>query len=222
MTGGGDKGKEASADEAGFVAQETAHLVLLATGAESTQLTPKVGDVILDIDTTATIASAARVSDYVAQLTPTERSTIRSNEAAAVFTLGGGHKQRAYERVILPMLLGGRCCLVQTWVVARHFPMLLSRKTMASLGVVLDVAARRMVVQDLQVELGLNMSADGHLTFNALDKGNDQTTVVVEPPIEAVRGFTLLAVLTKETLELPSRPRSCSRHPLRQGGCKSQ
>lgn len=80
MTGGGDKGKEASADEAGFVAQETAHLVLLATGAESTQLTPKVGDVILDIDTTATIASAARVSDYVAQLTPTERSTIRSNE----------------------------------------------------------------------------------------------------------------------------------------------
>lgn len=80
--------------------------------------------------------------------------------------------------------------------------MLLSRKTMASLGVVLDVAARRMVVQDLQVQLGLNMSADGHLTFNALDKGNDQTTVVVEPPIEAVRGFTLLAVLTKETLEL--------------------
>lgn len=187
------------ANEAGYIAEETAHLVLIANGDEAKRLAAKTGDVILDVGATATIAGAAWVAAYVALLAPTERTAIRSIEAAAVFTFGGGHTQRAHERVTLPMMIGGRRCLVQTWVVAGHLPMLLSRKSMSSLGVVLDVAGRRMHVKALDVIVGLSISEAGHLTFNALDKTATPGARTEGRPKEAVRGFQLMAVLTKDT-----------------------
>lgn len=185
--------------ETGYVTQEMAHLVLVANEKDGQSLAAKPGDVILDIGATATIAGAAWVAAYVAHLAPAERSAIRSTETDAVFTFGGGHKQRAYERVILPMTIGGRGCRVQTWVVAGHLPMLLSRKSMSSLGIILDVAAGRMTVQALDVVVGLTMSSAGHLTFNALDRSSKSCSATTAPPVAAVRGFTLLAVLTKDT-----------------------
>lgn len=192
----------AATNEAGYVTQEMAHLVLVANGDDGKTLAPKTGDVILDIGATATIAGAAWVAAYVARLTPSERADIRSSEALAVFTFGGGQTQRAHERVILPMMVGGKRCLVQTWIVAGHLPMLLSRKTMSSLGIILDVSARRMTVQALQVVVGLTMSPAGHLTFNALDRSSGSCAATTEPPVEAIRGFNLMAVLTKETPDL--------------------
>lgn len=77
-TGDGDKRKDTHADETGYVSHETAHIVLVANEEEGKQLAAKAGDVILDIGATATIAGAAWIADYVAQLTPTERASIRS------------------------------------------------------------------------------------------------------------------------------------------------
>lgn len=190
------------AAESGYVANETAHLVLVANGQDGPHLAAQPGDVILDIGATATIAGAAWISAYVARMTPTERTAIRSMEAAAVFTFGGGNTQRAYERVTLPVHIGGRRCLVQTWVVAGHLPLLMSRKTMSSLGIVLDVAGRRMSVQALDVTVGLNMSPAGHLTFNALDRGPGAGSTTTAPPAEAARGISLMAVLTKDSPDL--------------------
>lgn len=161
---------------------------------------------------------AAWISDYVARLMPTERDAIRSVEEAAVFAFGGGHKQRAYERLILPMMVGGRRCLVQTWVVAGHLPMLLSRKTMACLGVVLNVAAKRMLVRDLNVDVGLAILPAGHLTFNALDRGTIEKTALSEPPVEAVRVFTMLAVFTNET---PDLSRAATKLHTQYGDCSA-
>eukprot|EP00170_Pyropia_yezoensis_P005264 contig_21434_g5278 len=155
-----------------------------------------------DIGATATIAKAAWVATYVAHLTAVGRTAIRSIEAAAVFTFRGGATQRAYERVTLPMMIEGRRRLVQTWVVAGDLPMLLSRKTMVSLGVVLDVAGRSMMVRALAVVVCLTISEAGHLILNAL---HDSTTAAAQtegPPTEAVRGFQLMAVLTKDTTAL--------------------
>lgn len=187
-------GAHKPADEAGYVAQEVAHLVLVAIRGEGNRLAAKVEDVILDIGATSTIASAVWVASYVARLTPVERTAIRSIEAAALFTFGGGSTQRAYERVALPIKFGGRRCLVQTWVVAGHLPMLLSRKSMASLGVILDVSGRRTAVQALDVVVGLTISEAGHLTFNTLDH-----TASEVPPSSAMRGFRLMAILRKDT-----------------------
>lgn len=196
------------ANEAGYVTQEMAHLVLVACGDSSKQLGSKTGDVILDIGATATIAGAAWVAAYVARLTAVERTAICSIEVATVFKFVWGATQRAYERVMLRMMIGGRRCLVQTWVVAGDLPMLLSRKTMASLGVVLDVAGHSMMVRALRVVVGLTISEAGHLTFNAL---HDSTTAAARtegPPTEAVRGFQLMAVLTKDT---PALARSATK-----------
>lgn len=197
--GGTMTGTGKPANEAGYIAEETAHLVLLANGEEAKRLAAKTGDVILNVGATATIAGAAWVASYVARVTPTERTAIRSIEAAAVFTFGGGHTQRAHERVTLPMMIGGRRCLVQTWFVAGHLRMLLSRKSMSSLGVVLDVAGQRMAVKALDVIVGLTISAAGHLTFSALDTAAAAGTQTKGPPKKAVRGFQLMAVLTKDT-----------------------
>eukprot|EP00168_Porphyra_purpurea_P015443 TRINITY_DN4751_c0_g1_i2.p1 TRINITY_DN4751_c0_g1~~TRINITY_DN4751_c0_g1_i2.p1 ORF type:complete len:423 (+),score=91.40 TRINITY_DN4751_c0_g1_i2:529-1797(+) len=186
-------------NEAGCVSQEIAHLVLVASGEAGKHLGAKTGDVIFDIGATATIAGAAWVAAYVARLMSVERTAIRSIEAAAVFTFGGGTTQRAYERVTLPMMIGGRRWLVQTWVVAGDLPMLLSRKTMASLGVVLDVAGRCMTVQALAVVVGLTISAAGHLIFNALDHSTTARERTEGLPTEAGHDFQLMAVLTKDT-----------------------
>jgi len=152
-----------------LVAQEVAHVVIAASPAAGEQMRARTGDVILDIGATATLAGTACVASYVARLPPGTRARINSVEAATVFTFGDGITQRAYERVTLPLLIGGASCYVRTWVVAGHLPMLLGRATMASLGVVLDVAACRMEVKALGVEVPFSMSAAGHLTLNALD-----------------------------------------------------
>ena len=162
-------GSGAPPGEGAFVAQEVAHVVFAASPAAGEQMRARTGDVILDIGATATLAGAAWVASYVARLPPGTRARITSVVAAAVFTFGDGNTQRAYERVTLPLLIGGASCYVRTWVVAGHLPMLLGRATMASLGVVLDVAACRMEVKALGVEVPLSMSAAGHLTLNALD-----------------------------------------------------
>lgn len=92
--------------EEAFVSHETAHLVLLAEGKDATGLGARTGDVILDIGATSTIVGAAWVAAYVSRLPPYMRSMITSEEAAAVFTFGGGHTQRAFERVTLPLRIG--------------------------------------------------------------------------------------------------------------------
>jgi len=68
-----------------YVVQEQAHLVFLADSAASNPLKVRIGDVILDIGATSTIAGAASVAAYIARLPPSTRSLITFVEAAAVF-----------------------------------------------------------------------------------------------------------------------------------------
>lgn len=196
--------------EEAFVSHETAHLVLLAEGKDATGLGARTGDVILDIGATSTIVGAAWVAAYVSRLPPYMRSMITSEEAAAVFTFGGGHTQRAFERVTLPLRIGNQPCLVATWVVAGHLPMLMSRKTMASLGVILDVAGCSMQVSALAVTIPLVMSEAGHLTFSAFGKkkkcmSNSPVQSAPTPPKEVVA-----LVTTEPAVPEPAMPEAAA------------
>lgn len=216
-------------DEEAFVAQETAHLVLIADGKDTTGLMARTGDVILDIGATSTIAGAAWVAEYVCRLSPYMRSLITSVEAAAVFTFGDGQTQRAHERVTLPIRIGSQTCHVATWVVAGNLPMLLSRKSMASLGVILDVAGRSMEVAALSVTVPLSMSGAGHLTFNALETKKKKRTAisatkpspVLHTEVVAVatanRALAATTVSTEERTTLP-QPTKRKETPLPAGG----
>jgi len=161
-------GGGAPPDQGAFVAQEVAHFVFAGSPVAGEQMRARTGDVILDIGATATLAGAAWVASFVARLPPGTRARMSSVEAAAVFKIGDGNTQRAYERVTLPLLIGAASYYVRTWVVAGHLPMLLGRATIASVGVVLDVATCRMEVKTLGVEVPLSIWAAGHLTLNAL------------------------------------------------------
>ena len=89
-------GGDADAAETGYVAHESAHIVLSAVkGEEAQTLDTRVGDVILDIGATASIARAAWVATYVARLTTVARSNIRSIAASSIFTFCGGAKQHS-------------------------------------------------------------------------------------------------------------------------------
>jgi len=80
----------------GYVAHESAHIVLSAFKNEKAQtLDTRVGDVILDTGATASIAGAAWVAAYVARLTTVARSAIRSIAANSIFTFRGGAKQHS-------------------------------------------------------------------------------------------------------------------------------
>jgi len=91
-----EPGGDADAAEMGYVAHESAHIVLSAFKKEKAQtLDTRVGDVILDTGATASIAGAAWVAAYVARLTTVARSAIRSIAANSIFTLRGGAKQHS-------------------------------------------------------------------------------------------------------------------------------
>lgn len=182
--------------EEAFVFQETAHLVLFANGKDATNLQARTGDVILDIGATSTIAGAAWVAAYVNRLSPYMQSMITFEEAAAVFTVGGGQTQRAYERFTLPVRIGSQPCMVATWVVAGHLPMLMSRKAMASLGVILDVAGCSMEVPALAVTVPLTTSAAGHLTFSAFGKKKRPSKSPVKAAAAATIEVVALAAIT--------------------------
>lgn len=62
--------------------------------------------------------------------------------------------------------------------------MLLSKNSMASMGIVLDVAGRTMAVYALEVLFSHSVSAAGHLTFNALDAHATAASQVPGPPVE--------------------------------------
>ena len=96
----------------------------------------------------------------------------------------------------LPLLVGGCRCLVKTWVVAGDFPLLLSRKTMAFLGAVLEVNGGVMTVGALDVVVRLTASSVGNLTFNALAPGMGAPAVV---DISDTAPLQSMAVLTKHT-----------------------
>ena len=193
-------GGNADTAELGSVAHESAHIVHSEVkGVAAQTLDTRVGDVILDIGATASIAGAAWVAAFVARLTTVERSAIRSIVANSIFTFGGGAKQRSRERVTLPLLVGGCRCLFATCVVAGDLPLLLSRKTMASLGVVLDVDRGFRTVGALDVVVRLTVSSAGHLTFNALAPGMGAPAVV---DISDTAPLHCPAVLTKHTPDL--------------------
>lgn len=190
-------------NEEAFVSQETVHLVLLADSNDGTGLQARVGEVILDIGATFTIAGAALVAAYVSRLSPYMRSLITSVEAAAVFTFGDGHTQRAHERVTLPLRIGTSTCQVATWVVAGNLPMPMSRKTMASLGVILDVAGCSMKVSTLAATVPLQMSAAGHLTFSAFGTKEKRTSkspvlTTLSPPEEVVALATTVPAVPED------------------------
>ena len=196
--GGGSDG-----DEAAYAVRETCHLVLVATGGEAPSLAGPAGDVILDIGATATVAGAAWVAAYLALLSPVDQARVLSTRGLAVFTFGGGASQRAVERLEFPVRVGGARCLLSVGVVAGSLPLLLSRRSLASLGTVLGVAAGRLTVSALDVTVFLALSAAGHLTFNAVT-GQGRVLGASEPaPIRAVALVAVLAaVLDKDSAGL--------------------
>jgi len=173
--------------------------VLAAAGVANAFAEDPVGHVILDIGATATIAGAAWVAAYVARLDSSSRAEIRSVDASAVCIFGGGASQRAVEQVTLPIRVGDQRCHVTTWVMAGSLPLFHSRASLVSMGAVLDVHARRMLISSPAAAVSLALSGAGHLTFNALTGvGAEEVRLAVSADVHLV----LVAILTKESTGL--------------------
>lgn len=148
--------------------EEQDHVILSTDNGA--QVPGRAGNEILDIGATASIAGAEWLAKYLARLPPYERTAIRTAQASAIITFGGGTQQRAHERITIPLMIGGRRCLVKVWVMAGSPPMLMSRPTMSSLGIVLGVKSQLMAVFKLGIVLAVTLSPAGHLTFYALSR----------------------------------------------------
>jgi len=178
------------------VAHERVNLILSADDSLGSCLPVSPGDVVLDIGATAAIAGTAWVSAFVARLPSAQRHGIVSEAADAVFKYGGGANQREREHVSLPLRVGDRATAVRTWVVDGSLPMVLSRQSMASIGVVLDVAAPRMQVSSLDAVVDLSLSPSGLLTINGLNSSGSGPSRSPPPSVRSECPRALVAVLT--------------------------
>jgi len=120
-------------------------------------------------------------------------------DASAVCNFGGGASQRAVEQFTLPIRVGDRRCHVTTSVVAGSLPLLLSSASLASMGAVLDVHARRMLIASPTAAVSLALSGAGHLTLNALTRVD---TEEVRLAVSADVHLVLVASLTKDSTGL--------------------
>jgi len=99
--------------------------------------------------------------------------------------------------------MGGRRCLVSVWVVSGSLPLLLNRRSLASLGAVLDVAVGRMAIFALGVTVTLALSSARHLKFNAVTgKGRADAGPAPPPSAASDLAAVLEAVLDKDSVGL--------------------
>lgn len=144
---------------------EVIHLVGLAETSGSSRKAP-AGQVIVASGETATVVGEDWLSAFLGAVLAAARAAVRRTPMSAVLKFSTGCLVTAEEEAVLPLRMGTTRVLVRALVLPGGLPMLLSRRTLTSLGAVIDFAEHTLSTPTLF--LPLILSAAGHHTFNAL------------------------------------------------------
>ena len=115
---------------------------------------------LLDSACSSTVCGKKWLDNYIDSLDQSDKRNIQQTGSRRMFVFGGGNKLRSDGEFCLPAEIAGKEVRIKTDVVQSDIPLLLSRKSMKTAGVKMDLENDTATI--FGKEVTLNLTASGH------------------------------------------------------------
>ena len=127
-----------------------------------TLLEESKGHAILDSGCATTVCGEAWLTSYVSTLSENDQDKIIVEPSTQSFTFGDGKTVSSLRKVKFPCCLGNASGAITTDVVNCRIPLLLSKQSMKTIGMILDFGRDIAMVGDNKTEIQLKTTSSGH------------------------------------------------------------
>ena len=111
------------------------------------------GYALLDSGCSNTVAGEDWMSQYMKNLSVSDRLKIKVESSNESFTFGDGNTHEALRRITFPCWVGGKPADITADIVKCKIPLLLSRKSMSKVGMVVDFGRHTATINDREIKL---------------------------------------------------------------------
>lgn len=160
-----EKGEQTGKEESNE--NEVVHISLFtgyADGKEESKMEKMLqetwGCTVLDSGCSLTVCGERWLSDFIESMSEEDKKKIEEKSTSSSFTFGDGRPVPSLRRLILPCMIVGIKCSLQTDVVPCNIPLLLSRAAMKKAAMIVDYGNDNAIFGGRQVKLSLTSS--GH------------------------------------------------------------
>ena len=108
---------------------------------------------VLDSAATHTVAGEVWYNYYITSLNENEKQRIKHHTPGNTYRFGDGKLFPALQNVDIPISLGSQNVMLNTDIVSRDIPLLLSRKSMKKVNMTLDFTNDHAVIFDQSIQL---------------------------------------------------------------------
>ena len=115
---------------------------------------------VLDSACSSTVCGKKWLDGYIDSLDKSDKRNIQQTGSRRIFVFGGGNQLRSDGEFCLPAEIAGKEVRIKTDVVQSDIPLLLSRNTMKTAGVKMDLENDTATI--FGKEVTLNLTASGH------------------------------------------------------------
>lgn len=148
--------------------EEEVHVSLFTGDEENnskmkTLLGETIGSVILDSGCSKTVCGEEWYRCYEETLTDDEKKKIKSEPSKSVYRFGDGKRMKSNRCVVIPCVLADKTITIKTDIVDCCIPLLLSRSSMKTAGMIIDLKSDTVMVFGKTVKLGT--TSMGHITL---------------------------------------------------------
>ena len=141
------------------------------------QLQDGLGKGILDSGCTKTVAGEVWMNEFIKQLEPQLRETIKRKDSSAVYRFGDGKEAKSIEQIKVPLLICDQDMHIWVDVVKSHIPLLISLPTMSNMGLIIDTGKHQIISNGNSFPLDINIS--GHYEI-PVTPGNSEQIYISE------------------------------------------
>ena len=138
---------------------------------------------ILNSACSSTVCRKKWLNNYIDSLDQSDKRNIQQTGSRRMFLFGGGNKLRSDGEFCLPAEIAGKEVRIKTDVVQSDIPLLLSRKSMKTAGVKMDLENEPATI--FGKEVTLNLTASGHYSVSINRSRKELITKVLNTGKEA-------------------------------------
>ena len=113
-----------------------------------------IGAMILDLGCSKTVCGKAWLDTYLETLDSKQLLEIKYEKSSSVFRFGDGKRMTSLKRAIIPCVLAGRNISIRTDVVDCNIPLLLSKASMKTAGMIINTNNDTVKVYGCEIKLG--------------------------------------------------------------------
>ena len=118
---------------------------------------------VLDSEATKTVFGQNWYNAYLQSLSAAERLLVTSSESNNMFRFGDGQLVQSTKTVQIPVQIAGKKIKLETDIIDKDIPLLLSRMTMKRAGMSIDFENDVVTIFGILVQL--NITKSGHYTL---------------------------------------------------------